>query len=66
MSSLKVESRIHSTIKINISDNNIGLVSLISLGYIGIHMCGLYYSIMCTTHPAFVRLLFVPSLYSTF
>ena len=29
----------------------------------GSHMCGVYYSIMCTT---LVCLLFVPSLYSTF
>ena len=29
-------------------------------------MCGVYYSIMRTTHPDLVCLLFVPSLYSTF
>ena len=33
---------------------------------LGIHMCGVYYSIMGTTHPDLVCLLFVPSLYSTF
>ena len=33
---------------------------------LGIHMCGVYYSIMRTTHPDVVCLLFVPSLYSTF
>ena len=33
---------------------------------LGIHMCGVYYSIMRTTHPDLVCLLFVPSLYSTF
>ena len=29
-------------------------------------MCGVHYSIMRTTHPDLVCLLFVPSLYSTF
>ena len=29
-------------------------------------MCGVYYSIIHTTHPDLVCLLFVPSLYSTF
>ena len=33
---------------------------------LGIHMCGVHYSIMRTTHPDLVCLLFVPSLYSTF
>ena len=46
--------------------DNIGLVSLIYILGLGIHMCGVYYSIMRTTHPGLVCLLFVPSLYSTF
>ena len=33
---------------------------------LGIHMCGVYYSITRTIHPDLVCLLFVPSLYSTF
>ena len=42
--------------------DNIGLVSLIYLGWE--FMCGAYYSVMHTTHPDLVCLLFVPSLYS--
>ena len=32
---------------------------------LGIHMCGVYYSVMCTTHPDLFCLLFVPSRYFT-
>ena len=46
--------------------DDIGLVSLIYLGWELICVVYIYYCFMCTSHPDLVCLLFVPSLYSTF